>query len=389
MDLSNLLIFAKEAGGSDLVLSAGSPAMVRVRGEMRKLSQKDGSDVPVLLVEELRGMIYGLLTGEQKKRLELDRDIDFVMSLYDSRFRANVFYQERGLGAVFRVISTEIPRWDQLGLPEVVHRVSELKRGLVLFTGPTGCGKSTTLAAILDLINSTRRGHIITIEDPIEFVHTSKLCVVNHRAVGTHTQSFAAALRSALRESPDVIMVGEMRDLETISLALTAAETGHLVLGTLHTSSAPKTIYRIIGAFPADEQAQVRMALAESLQAVIAQLLLPKRPSGRVAALEILVATTGVRAMIRDGKTHELASAIQTGAQHGMQSLEQALTKLMVAGLVDKEVATRELTAVGLARTATPTPLLGAAPRSPIVSPEKPVAPGKPGEAVNPKYRYA
>ncbi|MBX3471021.1 MAG: type IV pilus twitching motility protein PilT [Planctomycetes bacterium] len=379
MNLAELLLFTKEAGGSDLVVAAGAPAAIRVRGEMRRVSGGDGREAPPLGAEQVRALIYGLLTEEQRKRLELDHELDLGMAIgADARFRANVFFQEHGLGAVFRVVPTVVPAADALGLPAIVRRIAELKRGLVLVTGPTGSGKSTTLAAIVDLINQTRRAHILTIEDPIEFLHAPKLSIINQRAVGPHTRSFAAALRSALREAPDVIMVGELRDHETVSLALKAAETGHLVLGTLHTSSAPKTVERILGVFPADEQAQARTSLAESLQAVIAQLLLPRRGGGRVAAFEVMVATLAVRAMIREGKTHELLSAIQTGAQHGMQSLEQALSRLVVEGKVDKDVSTTELDAIGLARE-------GGARGQPAPNG---VAAGRPGEARSPRYRY-
>lgn len=388
MDLTELLLFAKEAGGSDLVLSAGSVGAVRVRGTMRRLSGPDGGEAPVLSAETVRTLVYGLLSDEQKKRLELDQELDFGMSLGSgARFRANVFFQEHGLGAVFRVVPAELPSVERLALPPIVSRIAELKRGLVLVTGPTGCGKSTTLAAILDLINTHRRAHLVTIEDPIEFLHASKQSVVNQRSVGPHTKSFANALRSALREAPDVIMVGELRDPETIALALTAAETGHLVLGTLHTSSAPKSVERIIGVFPPEEQARARVALAESLQAIIAQVLLPRRTGGRIAALEVLVATMAVRAMIRDGKTHELMTAIQTGAQHGMQCFDQALARLVATGAIDKDVATNELAAFGLAREGAPEH--GPRPHGPVAH-EQPVgvSPGRPGEARSPRYRY-
>ncbi|GIW72283.1 MAG: twitching motility protein PilT [Planctomycetota bacterium] len=349
MDLPSLLLFARDAGGSDLHLSAGAPVMLRVSGEMRKLALP-GSDEPVVHdQEETRKLIYDLLTDAQKKKLEEQRELDFALAVgLDARFRGNVFIQERGLAAVFRVVPTAIKSFEELGLPEPVRRLSELDKGLVLVTGPTGSGKSTTLAAMVDSINSRRRGHIITIEDPIEFVHPPKLCMVNQREVGAHTHGFANALRSALREDPDVILVGEMRDLETIALAITAAETGHLVLGTLHTASAAKTIDRIINVFPAGEQAQIRAMLADSLAGVVAQLLLPRRGGGRVAALEVLVATPGVRAMIRDGKTHQIPSAIQTGQKYGMQSLEQALSRLVLSRQVEQEVAHRALRAAGL-----------------------------------------
>jgi twitching motility protein PilT len=269
----------------------------------------------------------------------------------DTRFRGNVFFQDRGLSAVFRVIPTQIKTCEELGLPPVIKGLADLEKGLILCTGPTGSGKSTTLAALVDHINANRRGHILTIEDPIEFVHKPKSCMVNQREVGPNTHSFAKALRSALREDPDVILVGEMRDLETISLAITAAETGHLVFGTLHTSSAAKTVDRIINVFPAGEQGQIRAMLADSLQAVIAQVLVPKRGGkGRVAAQEILVASTGVRALIREGKNYQIPSAIQTGGKYGMQSLEQSLSKLSLNGSIDPSEAERQLSALGLSR---------------------------------------
>ena len=352
LDMPTLLLFTKEAGGSDLHLSAGAPPMVRVHGEMKKLTLPGGAEAPPLGADEIRGLLFDLLSDAQKSRLEGEKELDLSLSIgKDTRFRGNVFYQDRGLGGVFRVIPTVIKTCDELGLPPVIKGLAELEKGLVLCTGPTGSGKSTTLAALVDHINATRRGHILTIEDPIEFVHRPKSCMVNQREVGPNTQSFAKALRSALREDPDVILVGEMRDLETISLAITAAETGHLVFGTLHTSSAAKTVDRIINVFPAGEQAQIRAMLAESLQAVIAQVLLPKKGGkGRVAAQEILIASTGVRSLIRESKTYQIPSAIQTGAKYGMQSLEQALSKLSVTGMVDPAEAERQLAALGLSR---------------------------------------
>jgi twitching motility protein PilT len=254
-----------------------------------------------------------------------------------ARFRVNVFNQRQGAGAVFRIIPTQIRTFQELGLPEVVQTLALRENGLVLVTGPTGSGKSTTLAAMIDLVNRTTKKHIITLEDPIEFVHKSKSCLVNQREIGSHTRSFAAALRAALREDPDVILVGELRDLETISLALTAAETGHLVFGTLHTKSAPKTIDRVIDAFPPAQQQQIRVQLSEALQGVVSQLLLPtKDKKGRVAALEIMVATIAIRNLIREGKTHQMPSTIQTGTQLGMQSLEQSLRNLVMQGRVER-----------------------------------------------------
>ncbi|MBI4566529.1 MAG: type IV pilus twitching motility protein PilT [Planctomycetes bacterium] len=352
MDVATLLLFTKEVSGSDLHLSAGAVPMVRVHGEMRKLTAPDGRELPPLTAEEVRALVFDVLTDTQKSRLEADKELDFAMSIgTTARFRGNVFFQDRGVGSVFRVIPTEIKTCDQLGLPKVIKDLADLEKGLILCTGPTGSGKSTTLAALIDHINSTRRGHIITVEDPVEFIHQPRQCMVNHREVGRHTKSFTNALRSALREDPDVILVGEMRDLETIALAITAAETGHLVFGTLHTSSAAKTMDRIINVFPTNEQAQIRAMLAESLQAIVAQILLPRKGGkGRVAAHEILVASTGVRAMIREGKTFQIPSAIQTGAKYGMQSLEQSLNKLAMEGVIEMAEVANQLAALGLSR---------------------------------------
>jgi twitching motility protein PilT len=332
MDIADLLIQTKEKNASDLHLSAGSPAMMRLHGELTPIEST------ALSRDGVHKMIYEILNDDQRRVFEENRDLDFAIELGDvARFRVNVFNQKNGEGAVFRVIPTQIRSFQDLGLPEVVQTLALRENGLVLVTGPTGSGKSTTLAAMIDLINSTTKKHLITLEDPIEFVHKTKNCLVNQREIGTHTKSFAAALRAALREDPDVILVGEMRDLETISLALTAAETGHLVFATLHTKSAPKTIDRIIDAFPPAQQQQIRVQLAEALQGVVSQLLLPnKDKKGRVAALEIMVATVAIRNLIREGKTHQMPSVIQTGTQLGMQSLEQALKNLVMQGRVDR-----------------------------------------------------
>ena len=335
MDVADLLIQTKERGASDLHLSAGSPPMLRLHGVMTPL---EGGP---LGREDIHRMIYEVLNDDQRRLFEEQRDLDFAIELGEvARFRVNVFAQRNGEGAVFRVVPTQIRSFEELGLPDVVKTLALKENGLVLVTGPTGSGKSTTLAAMVDLVNATRKKHIITLEDPIEFVHRSKNSLVNQREIGPHTRSFAAALRAALREDPDVILVGEMRDLETISLALTAAETGHLVLATLHTKSAPKTVDRIIDAFPPAQQQQIRVMLAESLQGVVSQVLLPIRDGkGRVAALEIMVATVAIRNLIREGKTHQMPSAIQTGTQFGMQSLEQALRNLLMQGRIAKEAA--------------------------------------------------
>ncbi len=337
IDLSSLLLFTKNAEASDLHISAGAVPMVRVHGEMRPLALADSGEQDPLTDEQVRHLVYSMLTDSQQKSLEEDLELDCSITLADGvRFRANVFFQDRGLAAVFRLIPGEILSFDELGLPEAVRNMAQREKGLVLVTGPTGSGKTTTLAAMVDWINRNRSGHIITIEDPIEFIHHPQRCMVNQRELRACTHSFSNALRSALREDPDVILLGELRDLETIALAITAAETGHLVFATLHTSSAPKTVDRIINVFPAGEQAQIRAMLAESLQGVVAQMLLPRHGGrGRVAAHEILVAVSAVRGMIRDGKTHTLPNAIQTGARVGMQSLEQSLTRLATEGLIE------------------------------------------------------
>ena len=335
MDIAELLIFAHKQGASDLHLSAGEPPRIRVHGEMMPVK------VPPLDKKEVHGMIYDILNDRQRKIFEETHDMDFSMELGDvARFRVNAFVQQRGEAAVFRTIPTEVLSFDKLGLPKTMRDLAKLEKGIVLVTGPTGSGKSTTLAAIIDLINDERHGHILTIEDPIEFVHKCKNCLVSQREVGPHTHSFANALRGALREDPDIILVGEMRDLETISLALTAAETGHLVFGTLHTSSAPKTVDRIVDVFPSGEQAQIRAMFAESCRSVISQALLRKKDGkGRVAALEIMIGTPAVRNLIREGKVAQLPSALQTGQKFGMQTLDQHLKDLVLKGVVDKEAA--------------------------------------------------
>ncbi|HEX2502171.1 MAG TPA: type IV pilus twitching motility protein PilT [Methylomirabilota bacterium] len=332
MDVSELLILTRDRGGSDLHLAAGSVPLMRLHGQLTPIEGR------VLGRDEVHRMVYEILNDDQRRLFEEQRDLDFAIEIGEhTRFRVNVFNQRNGEGAVFRVIPTQIRAFQELGLPEVLQTLALRENGLVLVTGPTGSGKSTTLAAMIDLVNATQKKHIITLEDPIEFVHRSKGCLVNQREIGSHTKSFAAALRATLREDPDVILVGEMRDLETISLALTAAETGHLVFATLHTKSAPKTIDRIIDAFPPAQQQQVRVQLAEALQGVVSQLLFPtKDKKGRVAAFEIMVATVAIRNLIREGKTHQMPSSIQTGTQLGMQSLEQALRNLVMQGRIDR-----------------------------------------------------
>jgi twitching motility protein PilT len=340
VNLGELLQFTKSSGASDLYLSAGAPLMVRVHGEVRHLSAP-GVPPEGLPSQEVHRMLYEVLNDAQRHRLEETYELDLSVDLKGvGRFRANAFLHDRGLGAVFRVIPQDVPTMQKLGLPDVLTGLAGKPSGLVLVTGPTGSGKSTTLAAMLDHVNETTTGHIITIEDPIEFVHRPKKCMVHQRELGPNTKSFANALRSALREDPDVILVGEMRDLDTISLALTAAETGHLVLATLHTVSAGKTVDRIVSVFPEGQQAQVRTMLAGSLQGIVAQVLLPRADEGgRVAAHEILIATHAVRALIREDKVHQLPTALQTGARLGMQTLQASIAKLAAEGRIARRVA--------------------------------------------------
>jgi twitching motility protein PilT len=337
-DLTALLGFAGDQGASDLHISAGLPPLLRIRGEIVKL------EMAPLSAEATHAAIYDILNDEQKRLFEEHRDLDFAFEIPGvSRFRANVLWQQRGEGAVFRLVPTSVKSLDELGMPKVLKDLAAKEKGLVVVTGPTGSGKSTTLAAMVDHVNDTRRGHILTIEDPIEFVHTPKKCVINQREVGPHTKSFAAALRAALREDPDVILVGELRDLETTQLAISAAETGHLVFATLHTNSAAKTVDRIIDIFPAGQQSQVRTMLSESLEGVVAQSLLPaKDGKGRVAALEVLVGVPALRNLIREDKTAQILSVIQTGAQHGMQSLDQSLRDLVMQGRLSRSEAMKK-----------------------------------------------
>jgi len=335
MDISELLIFAQKQGASDIHISAGEPPMIRIHGELRKL------EMDPLPKDVVHKMIYDILNDRQRKLLEEHKELDFSMAMGQyGRFRVNCFYQQRGEGAVFRTIPTNILTFEQLGLPPVCRKISDYKKGLVLVTGPTGSGKSTTLAAMIDYINKSRKEHILTIEDPVEFVHQSQSCLVNQRELGDNTHSFANALRGALREDPDIILVGEMRDLETIQLAISAAETGHLVFGTLHTNSAPKTIDRIIDVFPAGQQAQIRTQFSETIQAVISQTLLRTRDGkGRVAALEIMIGTSAIRNLIREGKVSQIPSSIQTGQKFGMQTMDAAIKNLVAKRIVDADVA--------------------------------------------------
>lgn len=335
MDIAELLIFTLENRASDLHLSVGLPPAVRIHGDIEPMAY------PPLTREDTHDLVYQIMNDRQKARFEETNDLDFSLDFGENgRFRVNAFMGHRGMGAVFRVIPSIIKSIEELGLPKTISKMGDYERGLVLVTGPTGSGKSTTLAALIDQINCQRRGHILTVEDPIEFVHQHKQCVVNQREVGPHTHSFSNALRAALREDPDVILVGEMRDLETISLAVSAAETGHLVFGTLHTSSAAQTIDRIIDVFPSHQQAQIRAQLSESLRGVVAQTLLKTaNQRGRCAAVEILVATSAVRNLVREGKTFQLPSVIQTGFKEGMQTIEQSLSELVISGRVTQEEA--------------------------------------------------
>jgi len=324
-----------DQGASDLHLVSGSQPILRVNGELQRVRYA------VLESDELKKMLYEVASEYKIKQFEETGDVDFAYEIPGlARYRANYFVQKYGVGAVFRQIPDTILTVEQLGLPPVLNKLPLYPKGLVLVTGPTGSGKSTTLAALVDYANTHRKDHILTIEDPVEFVHKSRNCIVNHREVGLHTKSFATALRAALREDPDIIMVGEMRDLETISLAVEAASTGHLVFGTLHTQSAAKTVDRIIDVFPHDQQEQIRATLADSLQAVVAQTLFKRRDvRGRCAALEILIATPAVRNLVRDGKTFQIPTVLQTGKKFGMQSLDDAILEHLEKGRINPEDA--------------------------------------------------
>ncbi len=331
MDISELLAFGVKNGASDLHLSAGVPPMIRVDGEMRRIN------IPEMDHKTVHGLIYDIMNDKQRKDFEEFLETDFSFEIPGlARFRVNAFNQNRGAGGVFRTIPTNILTLEELGCPPIFKPMTEYPRGLVLVTGPTGSGKSTTLAAMINYKNENDFGHILTIEDPIEFVHDSKKSLVNQREVHRDTLGFAESLRSALREDPDVILVGEMRDPETIGLALTAAETGHLVFGTLHTSSAAKTIDRVIDVFPAAEKEMTRSMLSESLRAVVSQTLLKKVGGGRIAAHEIMIANPAIRNLIRENKIPQMYSAIQTGQKDGMQTLDQCLLELVQKGLVSK-----------------------------------------------------
>ncbi|ARU55039.1 Tfp pilus assembly protein, pilus retraction ATPase PilT [Oleiphilus messinensis] len=334
MDITELLAFSAKQGASDLHLSSGLPPMIRVDGDVRRIN------LPAMEHKEVHALIYDIMNDKQRKDYEEFLETDFSFEVPGvARFRVNAFNQNRGSGAVFRTIPSKVLTMEDLGMGQVFKDVALNPRGLVLVTGPTGSGKSTTLAAMIDFINDTRYDHILTIEDPIEFVHESKKCLVNQREVHRDTLGFNEALRSALREDPDIILVGEMRDLETIRLALTAAETGHLVFGTLHTTSAAKTIDRVVDVFPAEEKSMVRSMLSESLQAVVSQTLMKKVGGGRVAAHEIMIGTPAIRNLIREDKIAQMYSSIQTGAQLGMQTLDQCLTGLLKKGIITREAA--------------------------------------------------
>ncbi len=335
MTLNELLILSVQKGSSDLHISAGQPPIIRIDGDLVRLEEH-----PTLDPETVKKLLFEVMSPLQQKELTEQLEIDFAIEIPEvSRFRANVFHQNWGMGGVFRTIPSKIYTVEQLGLPPIMQDFTFYPNGLVLVTGPTGSGKSTTLAAVLDHTNAQLDCHILTIEDPIEYVHHSKRCLVNQREVNRDTLSFNAALRSALREDPDIILVGELRDLETIRLALTAAETGHLVFATLHTNSAAKTINRIIDVFPGDEKPMIRSMLSESLRAVVCQSLLKKVGGGRVAALEIMLCNAAIRNLIREDKIAQMYSVIQTGNSQGMQTLDQHLQELVKKQLIDKAIA--------------------------------------------------
>src|SRR3954462_15426213 len=334
-DFADILLEVISAGASDLHLTVGAPPMVREKGRLRPL------DYPKLTGQDTRGIVYSILNNDQRKKLENDWQIDLSYSVPGrARFRVNAYFQRASIGAVMRTIPQDIPAFDQLGLPEILKDFTKKPRGFVLVTGPTGSGKSTTLASMIDMINEERHEHIMTVEDPIEFLHRHKSCVINQRELGSDAQSFSSALKAALRQDPDVILVGEMRDLETMSTALTAAETGHLVFATLHTQDCAQTVDRIIDVFPPSQQDQVRVQPSVALQGVCTQQLLPTADGkGRFLATEVLVPTPAVRNLIREGKTHQIYSAIQTGASFGMQTMDTSLAELVRRNVITRELA--------------------------------------------------
>jgi twitching motility protein PilT len=335
---AQLLRFAAEQGASDLHFSAGESPMIRLHGDLLRI------DVPAFSAEDAHRLILEVMNDTQRRVFQEHLEVDFAYTLDERlRFRVNAFVHNRGEGAVFRNIPMTIPRMEDLSLPPAIKNFADAEKGLVLVTGPTGSGKSTTLAAMIDYINNKMPGHILTLEDPIEFVHKSKRSLINQREIGSQSKSFSAALRSALREDPDVILVGEMRDIETMSLALTAAETGHLVFGTMHTSSAAGTVDRMIDAFPSEQQGQVRSMMSECIVGVVSQMLLKKRGGGRCGAYEILVGTPGVRNLIREGKTHQIPSQLQVGGKYGMMTLETSILELVSKRLVSVEDARERL----------------------------------------------
>ncbi len=337
MDIAELLAYSVKNKASDLHLSSDLPPMVRVDGDVRRLN------VPALENKILVELLYSTMNDHQRRDFEAELEVDFSYSVPGlARFRVNCFHKDGGVGAVFRTIPIKVLTLEELGAPPSFKQIIQVPRGLVLVTGPTGSGKSTTLAAMIDYLNGTMAGHILTVEDPIEFVHNSRKCLINQREVHRDTHGFNQALRSALREDPDIILVGEMRDIETIRLALTAAETGHLVFGTLHTSSAPKTIDRIIDVFPAGEKSMVRSMLSESLRAVIAQTLLKRLSGGRVAAHEIMIANPAIKNLIREDKVAQMYSAIQTGQNAGMHTLDQNLEELVKRGIITRQEAAKK-----------------------------------------------
>jgi len=334
MEIFDLLTFMREVNASDLHLSPMSPPLVRIDGKMRK------TKLASLSAEEVNLLVYDIMTDLQQKVYEENLEVDFSCELHNmGRFRVNVFKGLRGDAAVLRAIQEKIFTFDELGLPDVLKDLAGAHKGLVLITGPTGCGKTTTLNTLVDYINTNYQKHIITIEDPVEFVHESKMSLINHREVGLHTHSFGRALRSALREDPDVIVIGELRDLETTSLAITAAETGHLVFGTLHTINSTKTLDRVIDQFPAGNQSQIRVMISESIAGIVSQVLLPKKGGGRIAAFEILIGTPAVANLIRENKSYQLPSILQTGRDKGMITMEQSLISMVKKGKIEKQDA--------------------------------------------------